>query len=379
MSDRFYLLVVRFPTGGIRTHLKYLRALAPAHANGLCPVLISPEGGEADALAETLAVPPQLNLSKGVRSLRDMCRTALHASRRYNTRLIHSHGFSSAAVAAPAATLQRRAHLVTAHDVITEGVLRRTSVLERVGLGGAMRIADTIHAVSKDCGESVRLLPFMRSARNIVVIPNGINPRQFREVGPRDVRAEINIDPASFLIGFFGRFMAQKGFRTLVDAIGLLQARGGGSHITVLAVGSGGFIREDKDYIRRLGLASCFRFMDTVEDPAPLIAGVDCVAMPSRWEAYGLLAAEVMALGVPLLASTCIGLREVTVNTPARTFAADDPRLLADTIAAEMADCSKARAKQFAPEALRRFDFTPSAARIADLMQALYDRSGRLS
>lgn len=379
MSDRFYLLVVRFPTGGIRTHLKYLRALAPAQANALRPVLISPEGREADALAETLAVPPHLNLSKGVHSLRDMCRSALRASHRYSTRLIHSHGFSSAAVAAVAATLHRRAHLVTAHDVVTDGVLRRASALERLGLGGAMRTADSIHAVSKDCGESIRLLPFMRSARNIVVIPNGINPHQFRDVSLRDVRAELSIDPDSFLIGFFGRFMAQKGFRTLVDAIGLLQRAGCGAKITVLAVGGGGFIREDKDYIRRLGLTARFRFMDTVENPAPLIAGVDCVAMPSRWEAYGLLAAEVMALGVPLLASTCVGLREVTVNTPARTFPADDPRLLADTIAAELADCSKLRAREFAPEALRRFDFTPSAARIADLMQGLYDRSRRRS
>ena len=119
--------------------------------------------------------------------------------------------------------------------------------------------------------------------------------------------------------------------------------------------------------------------MDSVEDPAPLIAGVDCVAMPSRSEAYGLLAAEVMALGVPLLASTCIGLREVTANTPSRTFPPQDPRLLANAIAAEIGDRSQLRAEKFASEALRRFDFTPSAARIADLIHGLYDRTVSIS
>jgi len=215
----------------------------------------------------------------------------------------------------------------------------------------------------------------MENARNIVVIPNGIDPRQFRRVTGRNVRAELDLDPQTFLIGFFGRFMAQKGFRTLVDALGLLHGAHVGPNITVLAVGSGGFLREDKAYIQGLGLASHFRFMDLVEDPAPLIAGVDCVAMPSRWEAYGLLAAEVMALGVPLLASTCIGLREVIANTPSRTFAPQNPRLLADAITAEISDRSQLRAGDFASEALRRFDFTPSAARIADLIYGLYDRT----
>lgn len=375
MSDRFYLLVVRFPTGGIRTHLKYFEALAPPRKNCLQPILVCPEGSEGHALAQTLSLPPELNLSKGVRSLRDMCRTVLAASRRYGARLIHSHGFSSAAVATPAAFLHRRAHLVTAHDVITEGVLERTGMLEIRGLGFALRVANAVHAVSSDCADSIRLLPFMKNARNIVVIPNGIDPRQFRQVIPRNVRAELDIDPNTFLVGFFGRFMAPKGFRTLVDAIGLLQGAQDPLNITVLAVGSGGFIREDKAYIQGLGLASRFRFLDSVEDPAPLIAGVDCVAMPSRSEAYGLLAAEVMALGVPLLASTCIGLREVILNTPSRTFPPQNPRLLANAIAAEFGDRSRLRAEQFASEALRRFDFTPSAARIADLIHGLYDQT----
>ena len=139
MSDRFYLLVVRFPTGGIRTHLKYFRALAPPRQNCLQPVLVCPEGQEGQALAQTLALPAELNLSKGVRSLRDMCSAVLSASRRYGARLIHSHGFSSAAVATPAAFLHRRAHLVTAHDVITEGVL------------DANRYARALRALASQC------------------------------------------------------------------------------------------------------------------------------------------------------------------------------------------------------------------------------------
>ena len=376
LSSQHYLLVVRYPTGGIRTHLKYFNALAPSRPDRLQPVLVCPEGEQALALAKTLDLPPELNLSAGVRSPGAMARTVFRASRRFNVRLIHSHGFTSAAVAAPTALLQGRAHLVTVHDVITPGALGRASRTEWLGLGLAMRFAQAVHAPSNDCAASLRLLPFMGHARNIVVIPNGIDPGQFSGVTPRHIRSELGLSPDTFLIGFFGRFMALKGFRTLVDSIGLLKSTEGLPPIVVLAVGNGGFIREDQSYIEQCGLGSSFRFMDFVENPASLIAAVDCVSMPSRSEAYPILGAEVMALGVPLLASTCVGLREVTSDTPARTFPPDDPASLARAIAAEINSPSKRRSAEFAPEALRRFDFTPKAARIENLIQSLQHGQG---
>jgi glycosyltransferase involved in cell wall biosynthesis len=376
MPPCYYLLVVRFPTGGIRTHLKYFRALAPLRPDRLQPVLVCPEGEQALALAKNLDLPAELNLSKGVRSLSTMARTVFSATRQFDVRLIHSHGFTSAAVAAPTALLERRAHLVTVHDVITEGVLERASRSERLGLGLAMRLAQAVHAVSNDCAASLRLLPFMGSAHSIVVIPNGIDAGQFSGVAPRDIRSDLGLSPSTFLIGFFSRFMAQKGFRTLVDSIGLLKSIKGLPPIVVVAVGSGGFIREDQSYIERRGLGPSFRFMDSVENPAPLIAAVDCVAMPSRWEAYGLLGAEVLALGIPLLASNCIGLREVTSGTPARTFPPNDPAALASTIAAEIDTPTKGRSAEFVHEALRRFDFKPKAARIENLIQKLHHGQG---
>lgn len=39
--------------------------------------------------------------------------------------------------------------------------------------------------------------------------------------------------------------------------------------------------------------------------------------MPSRWVAFGLLAVEALCAGTPLIASDCIGLREVVEDTPA--------------------------------------------------------------
>src|SRR5690606_20718599 len=64
-------------------------------------------------------------------------------------------------------------------------------------------------------------------------------------------------------------------------------------------------------------LANLFYMHDFVADTAPYVKGCDLVVMPSLWEACPLLPMEVLSAGVPLVASRCIGLREVCEGTPA--------------------------------------------------------------
>src|SRR5690606_9743044 len=118
------------------------------------------------------------------------------------------------------------------------------------------------------------------------------------------------------LIGFFGRFMSQKGFKYLVAAMADLEQRFPGRY-RVAWFGSGGFIREEKADLERCNLTHLFYMHDFVPDTAPYVKGCDIVAMTSLWEACGLVAMEVLAAGVPLVASRCVGLREVCKGSPA--------------------------------------------------------------
>ena len=151
--------------------------------------------------------------------------------------------------------------------------------------------------------------------------------------------------------------MAQKGFRVLVDAVALLKAaREPLPDFKVVAVGSGGFIREDKEYVAQAGVADLFHFEPLQADIGPVLKGLDALAMLSRWEASGLLAMEALVVGVPLIATHCVGLRETLAGTPARMVAPGDARALAGAIADELRDSSRERAAAFVAEASERFD-----------------------
>lgn len=376
-STSRYLLVIRYPTGGIRTHVKYAKQLAPNQPIAPAPVLICPDDADGKAIAQAAGIPGAQVSSKGAKSFSDLLIATLRACMRYRPRVIHSHGFTSALAAAPSALLLHKRHIVTIHDVVTPGLVARTPKLVLMALGLVLRSAYAVHAVGEDCAENLCTLPFMNKARNILTIQNGINSAQFSHVSPTDIRLKLGLPSDTFLVGFFGRFMAQKGFRTLIDAMLLVSQRAGVRKVVVIAVGGGGFIREETAYIERLQLQECFRFLDSVENPAPLIAGVDCVAMPSRWEAYPLLAAEALALGIPLVASNCLGLREVTRDTPAISIVPDNPAILADAICEEAVDSTKRIANAFAATALKRFDFAPNAARLLELLVAAHNGEPR--
>jgi len=367
-TNRDYLLVVRYPTGGIRTHIKYAAQLSPPCPDAPHPVLVCPDDAEGKALRQALGLNLDRFESQHATSAVDLLFATFRAARKWRPAVIHSHGFTSAICASPSTLLRGVRHVITVHDVVTPGLVARTPKFGLLLLGLVLRFSYAVHAVGEDCATSLRALPFMRHARNLITIRNGINVQQFTSVTPADLRTKLSLEQDCVLVGFFGRFMAQKGFRTLVDAMRFVIDAAGTKRIVVIAVGSGAFIREDKDYIKSKGLSDSFFFLDAVENPASLIAGVDMVAMPSRWEAYPLLAAEVLCLGVPLIASNCIGLREAVRDTPAISLDPDNPERLAQAISEEAINSSKVVFANFVETAIQRFDFRPNAALIQRLL-----------
>jgi D-inositol-3-phosphate glycosyltransferase len=121
-------------------------------------------------------------------------------------------------------------------------------------------------------------------------------------LGPfRAVAGTIPQGPVT--VGAFGRFHKQKGFDILVDAFSRLR----GSDIRLLLVGDG----EEEDNLRKLTKNSGnIVFQDRTDSPADAMALCDVVAMPSRWEPYGLVALEASAACRPVLCSTVDGLMQ---------------------------------------------------------------------
>lgn len=105
------------------------------------------------------------------------------------------------------------------------------------------------------------------------------------------------------VIGAFGRLDRQKGFDTLVSAFRAVPGDDRRLHI----YGAGA----DQSALQALAEGDPrIRFMGHVADPAHAMAEVDIVAMPSRWEAYGIAALEARVAGRPLVTTGVDGLRD---------------------------------------------------------------------
>jgi glycosyltransferase involved in cell wall biosynthesis len=189
----------------------------------------------------------------------------------------------------------------------------------------------------------------------------GIAPRS--RVVPNAAPAPPPPRPGSGLPGpvvFAGRFAASKGL-DLLEAM----ARRLGLPM-VLAGGHGD--REGEAAARRISeLPGCRRTgWLSREEMDRLLARAALVVVPSRYEPFGLVALEAMALGAPVLAADVGGLREVAApGSGGRLLASREPRRWADEVR-ELLRSGEAEALAAAgPPWARRFSAAAVAARLA--------------
>ena len=240
-------------------------------------------------------------------------------------------------------------------------------------LSVTLRMAVRVHSVSQDAQENLQNFFPQVSKKKFVVIPNGIEIDRFIYAKSKKLKEAYSAGNA-YLIGFFGRFMGQKGFRYLVDAIDtIIQDDTTLKTPIVLAFGWGGFIEREKRNIKKRRLNKYFKFLPFEPNIAGAIKSLDVVVMPSLWEACGLLAMETLVCGKPLIATNCIGLREVVSNTPTITVPVRDSDKLATAIKSSMEMAPKLELcfKSFVSDASYRFDVRHQSKSLMDLYEQI--------
>lgn len=381
-GEKHVVLVVRWPTGGIRTYLKYV--YTRVIAAGWRVTCMAPEGEGFELIKRDLGGPRFHGLPLAERpSIQSILGTVSRTISQPGVDVVHSHGLTAAVIVSPVAKMLRIPHLVTLHDIFHESQFRGVrGKIKRFALTAALSLTDEIQAVSMDAKANLMdTLPALRRrGAAIRGVLNGIDIGQFHGNEVESIREQLGLGPDVFVVGFFGRFMNQKGFRILVEAVRQIrEERRVGRPIVVVARGSGGFLREDTALIDRLDLHSSFRFLPYSGTLAPTISACDCVVMPSLWEAGPLLAMEVMCAGVPLIASSCIGLREVIAGGPATVVQPGSARSLADAIRDHVANHAQLKecANHYAPIAQARFDVSFTAQTVLESLDRLSNRQGR--
>lgn len=140
-----------------------------------------------------------------------------------------------------------------------------------------------------------------------IVIQNGIKVSNFKDINPY-LKSELNINftQQTQLICMVGRFSEQKDQKTLIKAIKLLP-----ENVHLLLIGEGKLKEENEKYSKELALDDRIHFLGFRSDVNRILKTVDIVVLSSHWEGFGLVAAEGMAAGKPVIASDVEGLREV--------------------------------------------------------------------
>ena len=164
----------------------------------------------------------------------------------------------------------------------------------RTLLRTAYALFDRVVAVSATQADWIRRHGLV-SDPALCVIPPCVDLSSFRTV--EDPQGPVRV------IGAIGRFDRQKGFDLLIEAFRGLDD----PHLRLRMIGDG----PEALALKALAEGDArIEFPGFTADPAAAIAGCDVMAMPSRWEPYGLAAQEARAAGRPVLASAIDGLSD---------------------------------------------------------------------
>lgn len=144
------------------------------------------------------------------------------------------------------------------------------------------------------------------SPDKVVLISNGIDLNRYAGAATGSTSEPA---PRGLTVGFLGRLEAQKGAIYLVRAAASVVRRN--PAIRFLIAGSGRLQPKLERLAAQLNVAQSIEFLGWTEDTVGFMRRIDVLAMPSLWEAFGLSAAEAMALEKPVVASRVDGLPEV--------------------------------------------------------------------
>jgi glycosyltransferase involved in cell wall biosynthesis len=359
------LITAIHPVGGIRTYFRYV--FAQSCFNDCQFTFIAPDDGLSEFIHDHF---PEKNVNIiPINSNKDFIKTIRREIKSGRYDFVHSHGFSAGMLTQLAQLFTGATHLMTAHDVFTKFQFQGfKGKVTQFLTNRILSQIDCIHTVTMDADKNLQEFCPSILPKRLRLIVHGIDVQRFAKANKRQVKSEINIEESTALVGFFGRFMGQKGFRILVDAINIIKNQNLLSPVPqVVTFGWGGFIREDYEYLADKGLSEYFTQLPNTDDVPAAIKGVDIVAMPSRWEACGLLGMEVLCCGVPMVGTNCIGLREVLEDSPASTVDVNDAQALALAIVEYIKPEHLTAAHHYVEQAVERFDVKISAQKMKKL------------
>jgi glycosyltransferase involved in cell wall biosynthesis len=266
--------------------------------------------------------------------------------RQYQPDVVHAHSSKAGALSRLATIgMKKRPRIVYTPHSIASNVSRVYGIIERVL---ALRL-DILTAVTESEREELHVLKLVPLDRIHVVVPTV----------PYEVFAPRSRDEARRALGFgsepiivaVGRLTRQKDPLAFVELAAELRKRV--PDLRAVWVGDGELRSAMAERIAALRLETCVSITGWLDDVRPHLAAANLFVSTSRYESFGYVTAEALAMERPVVASEITGTIDVVQrDMPEQLFALDDgdgaaqlaERILRDP---ELADAIAQRGRAF--------------------------------
>jgi len=225
--------------------------------------------------------------------------------------LVHAHGYGRfPTFLAPVCRLMGIPFVTTPHS----GWGRKSfakSFFDAIVPKVSLNWSDVVIALSK---QEIAYLRSIGVSRQVVLIPNGINLKEFETEG----EGKKERGSATTELLFIGRIdIEQKGLDVAVSALSTLTTRSGMNvNLTMIGPGSQQAISKIRMLAKEHGVLGRVSFYPP-PPRAELIGAMkkaDILILPSRIESFPLVLLEAMAAGIPVIASRVGGVPDVLNN-----------------------------------------------------------------
>jgi 1,2-diacylglycerol 3-alpha-glucosyltransferase len=194
----------------------------------------------------------------------------------------------------------------------------------------------------------------------MTVIPTGIDLRAFASADGAAFRKRMNIPRDALVVGHVGRLALEKNLGYLAEAVALYLQRDANARF--LVVGDGPWRDQLTEVFEKRGVADRLLLAGkrTGRVLREAYRAMDVFAFASQSETQGMVVAEAMAAGVPVVALNASGVREVVVDgrnglllpsdAPAEDFAQALARCAEVELRGKFSEGAKETASQFSRE-----------------------------
>jgi glycosyltransferase involved in cell wall biosynthesis len=209
--------------------------------------------------------------------------------------------------------------------------------IRKIYLRGTSLLVANSHAVARSL---IACCPDL--AGRVSIIHYGVDLARFRPASANSLEAKAlrqicGLADGDPVVGFIGRLVPQKGLSYLLMAADILQDRY--PNLRVVIVGDGPLRTQLQSAVSSLD-SKRFYFLGERSDVANLLSIFDVLAVPSEWEAFGIVNLEAMAAAKPVVAFNIDGIPEAIVHGETGLLVPHrDSRALALAIAQLLDDC----------------------------------------